>query len=417
VISTSESVLPPSDRADFEEQSHGPAEIDLPDDNGLEDVHSLSININGNVVTKATAHLPADQKLLIRWLFAWALDNGLSWPELQERSGIHKSTLFRVFQGKYLYPSRIRVSEFGVKPAIYKVHPKAGLPIKLDGFCDKIDKLKSRIEKVTTLFSVGFLKTSVWFTMEWACGQAARKNKPVFLFSYAQVGKTAAAQEYAHQHNSGITTYIRIPPTGGVRSLLAAFARALHLNPKQSYDDLRNDIIESLDKSKLLILDELHEIFITSTERTAVRLMEEIRYIWDETHCGMVLIGTNVFKDAFEEAQFKRFLSQWKRRGLYEINLPAIMPDEDLAVALNSYGLPFTIEKSESFKIQLPVINEEGLEQDVRRLVRDGFGQLLTRLEDGKGYADKAGHAYTWLDFVKARNIVHKMTMKLEGKR
>lgn len=398
-LTDNESQLPPSDRRDAP---------DLPEpmlDEGAGDLTTLSINISGNIVTTSTAHLPEDQKLLVRWLFSWAMDNKLTWGQLEAKAGIDRSTLHRVFKGKYLYPTR------SFKGGEQIVHPKAGLPIRLDGICLKIAKLKGRTEKVETKLSVGFLETSTWRTMEWACGQAAKKNKPVFVYSDAQIGKTEAAREYAHQHNSGITTYIRIPPTGGVRSLLVAFAVALHLNPKRPYDELRQDIIEALDKSKLLILDEIHEIFITSSGKTAIRLLEEIRYIWDQTHCGMVLIGTNVFRDSFEEAEFKKFLSQWKRRGLYEINLPAITPDADLAIALASYGLPFTPVDDKPFKLALPEIKGANLEQDVRQLTKDGFGQIMTRLEDGKGVAEKAGHAYSWADFITARNIVRKMAM------
>lgn len=387
-MSLGEQVLPPSDRTEMPD----PADLMIDDAEDLENVATQSINITGDVIARATELLPETQKQLLRWLYSWAMDNHFTWQILQDRVGLHKSTLYRIFNGKYLYPQRRKVG------GVMERHPKAGLPIALDGLCKKIAALKAREEKVKSLFSVGFLQTSVWQQIECACRHAASKNKPVFVYGDGQIGKTAAAEEYAHKHNHGVTTYIRIPPTGGTRGLMVAFAQALHLNWRTPFEVMRSNVIEALDKSKLLILDEMHEIFITSSEKTAMRLLEEIRYIWDRTHCGMVLIGTNVFRDAFKEAQFRQFLGQLRRRGLYEVNLPPITPKEDMDMAIASYGLEWPDENSSAAS-------------DLVSLARDGFGQLLTALETGRGVAEKAGHAYTWDDFVTAQNVVRKMAM------
>jgi DNA transposition AAA+ family ATPase len=287
------------------------------------------------------------------------------------------------------------IDDKGNKIKVSHPHPKGGQPISLDNVCDKIKKAKLRAEKVQSLYSVGFLKTSIWERTEWGCLQALKHNRIVFQYGAPQIGKTACAEEFAHQHNGGQTTLVRTPPSGGVQSLLKAVARALHVNAHKCHDDLLQDVIDALDRSKLLIIDEVHEIFITYTKSSVVRCLETLRYIWDQTHCGMVLIGTNVFRNELHEGELMKLMRQLLLRGLREVQHPDVVPDEDLELALESFGLPWP--------------EEAKLLEDFRHLAQDGIGKVMMRLNDGRSVAEKKGLPYTWEHFVTARNVVHKL--------
>jgi DNA transposition AAA+ family ATPase/AraC-like DNA-binding protein len=357
-------------------------------------------NIGGDVVTKATAGLPEDQRIVIRWLYDRHRTLGWSQDRTEKEVGVSKSLLFRIFKGEYTYSETIKEKrvENGVVKIVNVPNPKAGQAIPLDNVCAKIAKAKRDAEKTQALFSVGFLATSVWERISWACEQALIKNRIVFIYGDGQIGKTTCLMEFARLHNGGQTTFVRIPPCGGVQSLLRFIAKALHVSSKKSFHALLEDVLNALDKSKLLIFDEIHEIFIAYNKSSAIKCMELLRYIHDQTHCGMVLSGTDIFRDAFDEGDFFRFLQQLHRRGLRQIALPDVAPKKDLVLALKSYGLDWPDDRK--------------VEDELYHLAHEGFGQFLTRVDDGKKHADKREETYTWDNFITARNINRRMSLK-----
>jgi DNA transposition AAA+ family ATPase len=142
-------------------------------------------------------------------------------------------------------------------------------------------------------------------------------------------------------------------------------------------------------------VDEVHRVFTNYQKSSVMRCLDVLRYIHDKTGCGMVLSGTNVFRNELQEGSFKQYLKQLQRRGLYEIQLPDMPPREDLDLIAKHYGLR-------------PAAGDA--ERTMLRLVeKNGLAAFFTRLDDAVEMASKRKQDVTWELFEKAVSFVEKM--------
>ena len=81
------------------------------------------INISGDVVAQAVAAYPAEQRSLIQWLFGYTKHNLWNWVDLEHHTKISKTTLWRIFHGKYRNGD--------------------GEQVALDSVCEKITRFKA----------------------------------------------------------------------------------------------------------------------------------------------------------------------------------------------------------------------------------------------------------------------------------
>jgi DNA transposition AAA+ family ATPase len=334
------------------------------------------INIGGNTVTAATEHLPAERRLLIRWAFQYARDRRLSWDELARVSDVSTTTWYRVWRGRYLNPTTHQ-------------------PIDLAPLCVKIEKWKRLADQRAHIREEMFVETSVWKRISWLCERALVRRKMGFIFSASHVGKSICLEEFARRNNSGQTTLVEVPPAAGVQLLTRTIARALHVPADTCYEKLIEDVLAAVDDSKLLIIDEVHRVFSTYQKGSVMRCLEVLRYIHDRRHCGMVLCGTDAFRDQLQEGQFAKYLLQLRRRGLYEIEIPEMPPRADLDLIARQYGLPPATGEAEDIMLHLVKANAVAI--------------YFTRLDDAVEMAGKKGEDLSWDHFVRACSIVARM--------
>jgi hypothetical protein len=345
------------------------------------------INIGGNTVTVATEWMDDNSRVLVRWLFDLARRREWSWHDFVRETGISQNLAYRLWTDKYRYP----VKNDDGSP---NKDPKAGQRISLNSVCEKIAKLKRLHTQRDAVFSTGFVKISVYDRVEWLCRKALVRQKIGFLYSESQMGKTTCLKEYARLHNGGETSYVEVAPGGGVQFLARLIAKALHVNPNTAYYNLVEDIIKALDTSKLLIIDEVHRVFTVFQKNSVMKCMELLRYIYDQTHCGMVLCGTNVFRDQLEAGPFQQYLKQLKRRGgLYRVQLPEAPPLPDLHMMADRFGLPNATGKA--------------LEELQHLAKADGFGVVVSTLTDAAEYAARKKERINWGHFL---NVVETLT-------
>jgi len=241
----------------------------------------------------------------------------------------------------------------------------------------------------------GFVETSVWERIEWLCNKALVRQKIGFIYGESHCGKTICMQEFQRRNNHGQTTYVDIPPGAGKQFLTKVIASALHVNTSTCYDKLIEDVTSALDKSKLLIIDEVHKIFTGYHRGSVMQCFDVLRYIHDKTGCGMVMCGTNTFRDGLVGGEFAQHLKQLRRRGLYEIQLPDMPPRADLDLIASHYGLKPASDQAEELMLDL--------------VGRNGVAVYFTRLDDASEMAYKKREKLQWEHFVKAVEIVAKM--------
>lgn len=336
------------------------------------------INIGADTVTESTAELPENQRDLVRWLYAVARDNKWESREVQERSGVAYNTLYKVWTGRY-------VNERGEQ-------------IGLKQICERIAHFKRLYDERALIHRPDFVETSVSRAM-WKVFDETRLMQIISLvYGESQIGKTFAAEEYYRRNNSGRTAYVRMPACAGSQMMVREIAEACHISPKQPYDHLMKRIRRVLDHSKLLIIDEAHLIWETYQRGSAVRCLGALREIHDRTKCGMVLVGTNVLSKEMNEGVHAQTLKQFRRRDVYELQLPDEPPREDLDRIAQAYGLREAKGVAEELLLQLARV--------------DGLGKICKLLAKAKQVASKSQEKFTWEHFIRVHDIIHRMSIK-----
>lgn len=379
--------------------------------------NTRGINIGANTVTQATEHLSEEERLLIRWLHVYARDQDWEWEDVVKAVGYSSTTWYRIWTDKYRYPKwDTKVGKDGVK--VRTPQARAGDRMPVSEHCAEIRRFKKLVEQREAVARAGFVETSVWKRVEWVCQRSFVRQRIGFVYGESQIGKTTCLEEYARRNNSGQTTYVELPPAAGVQLMTRAIARALHVSSNTCYEHLIQDVLDALDESKLLIVDEVHRVFTTYQKTSVMRCLDVLRYIHDKTKCGLVLCGTNVFRDQLKQGEFFQYLKQLRRRGLNEVQLPSSPPREDLDLMARKFGLDpdkhgtFDIEQREPGVKGKPEVRKvQYLSEDIMQHLAktDGFGKFVIRLQDAVELARKRDEKPSWFHFVRAHDLIERM--------
>jgi len=355
-----------------------------------------SFNVGGNTVTAATQHLPEDQRRIVRGFHELCKRRRWDWPQIIAASKISKTVLWRVFHDTYRYQAVIKERDAAGEVIRTIPHPKGGQRIGYEKVCEQMQKVMRReIEAEKT--ETDFVETVVFTKIEWLCQRAFIRKRMGFIYGDGQVGKTTSLKEYARRHNSGETTYCEVPPCSGVQLLLKTIAKALRVGVNTSFDKLLEDVLDALDPSKLLILDEIHRVFTVYQKSSVMKCLDLIRYLHDQKRCGLVVCGTNVFRDQLREGEFFTYLKQLHRRGrAFELQLPTDPLADDVDMFCRRFGLPPLPEQSEATQLAHNICHQ------------DGIGVFIQRLEDARDVAANRRQEIDWKHFVSAVRIAER---------
>lgn len=214
---------------------------------------------------------------------------------------------------------------------------------KYEGALDKVVKqIDSYLElerERERMRSDRFIENSVWKRIENLCNFAITRNAVVRLVGPSQIGKTYCLKEYMRRSNKQVC-YIRIPAAPTMKLVVEAFSRAVGVNSAVRVDDARQRVAKAIGRNTLLIIDELHELVMSAGKGTAMKCIEWIREIWDNSGCGMVLCGTKSLEDdLINDAKMKGWLVQIDERCQRVMTLPNKLPIEDIILAAEAYGI------------------------------------------------------------------------------
>jgi DNA transposition AAA+ family ATPase len=336
---------------------------------------TAGINISGDTIITSTAHLEDDQKALIRWAFNYVKDQNWGWREAANQLGVSENALYRVFTDRY--------------------KNKVGERVPLEGICRELAKSKTLIEERAAIRRIPFTQTSIWRRMDKICTEAFVSQTIASIYGESQVGKTTCLIEHARRNNHGQTKYIRTPAASGLQYFMREIAAACKVPSDKGIEVLRKRILKAIDGRTLVMIDELHEIFLTYSRANILRCLEFIREIHDRTQCGMVLCGTRAWREELETGEYSQFLKQLRRRGCLELQLPDFAPAEDLDLFAAAYHLPPA--KGEARALILAINQEHGL------------GRYTKFLAIGARGAQKKNQRYTWDHFLNAYSILNRL--------
>jgi len=335
-----------------------------------------SWKFGGDQVNQATAHLPSDAREALRWFFYWCIENDTARTAAAEIVKVNQSTLHRVYTGKYTDGEGRKI-----------------LPAKL---VDNIKSFRRIHQKRETLGDVPFVVTPTVKKIWQICDLAVESNRIAFIWGSPQTGKTFGLEEYRRLHNHGATKYIRIEPSSGIHELMRQIGAECALSIKTGYDNLKRRVARAIDRNTLLIVDEIHMLAFTYRSRSKLSCVESLRWLHDVTRCGMVICGTNIWRDEMQEGKDKKLLEQMQRRGVFRLQLPDVPPVADLkAITSKAFNLPWP--SSENGRA-LEVLNHVNRAQ--------GLTAVTEYLRFANRIAAKRKEPLSWDHFLRAWKII-----------
>jgi hypothetical protein len=309
------------------------------------------------------------------WLAEYALQQGIaSYAQIGDLIGRDKTTMCRAFRGEY---------------------------------GSSLDRIVGAVDRFRRGASLRFIDggrpmatLSVMQKVQDLCDLARLQGEMALLYGESQTGKTVALACYAAQERkpSERTVLVRMPRGGTTGLFMRDAVRACGLSERVSQCQLRDTLLSFLKPGMLLIVDEFHQCIHPVIKHTTV---EQIRECRDIARCGVVICGTNVVRDAFEDEATKKFLGQTAKRGVLRRFVPTRPLRSDILSVCQAYGFP---------------VLQAGPERDrAERIANDeGIGKLCAYLAFARRKATKRGEkareagaadwtgqsAPTWADFM-----------------
>lgn len=303
---------------------------------------------------------------VIRWWFFYCRDNNLSLQKLAQLAGVSSSALSLLFRGKY----------------------NAGL----DQICSTLAKARETIQE--SVANPYFIMTSLARRMFMIFDRTRALQTVAICWGAMGIGKTVIGEEYRARNNHGRTIYVCCDSGMTLNSFVVMLAAALGLAVKsRTQMQLREGIRKLLSAGqRLVIVDEMHQLFLTTRSDSAIRIAEYLRLLQDNCKFGLVLLGTEVLRDEIFHGPHKDALRQLVDRGTIQVQLPTKPTKKDITSCFDHYGLPVPTADTEpeAAKILADIIAASGLRK------------LTLHLRDGAATAKKAGETYTWSHFVQA---------------
>lgn len=314
---------------------------------------------------------PENAREVLRYWFFLGKDKAWSLSKLQEATGVSTTTLSRVFRG--VYGAEIE-----------------SVIITLE---------KARLTYAESVDNPDFIETSLARRLFATFDKTRALGNVSIVWGKMGIGKTAVASEYQRRNNHGKTILVRFPAGATFAFFVAHVAKACGVSSRsQSQLQQREKIYQVLAAGKrLLVVDELHQAFLTTRSDTAVKCCEFLREVLDVSGCGLVLIGTQLLKDSIFSGPHKDALAQLVDRGTVQIPLPDKATKTDVKAFLANYGLQFPAPEDPAAVILNDI------------LVSYGLRKLTMHLRDGAAYARKRQETYTWHHFVLAFEAIQSL--------
>lgn len=307
------------------------------------------------------------------WLYSYAQDKGLREAELAAKmGGYDKNTLYQVFRGVYGVQKDGRWSSWANVVKSIRAFRRV-----------EVEEAKKK--------NIGIVETEVKRTVFQACTAALNDGMPAFIYGASQIGKTTALEEFRRLNNHGRTVYLRMGSGWTRPRLVRELATKFGNSPRNARSwTLEDAIFGSLTRYNLLMIDEFHLAFETTTEQACKAMMEFIREVYDRTGCGLVMSATKVGLEGLEGGSNKMLFDQMRRRGVVKIVLPDVPPVRDLNAVARAFDLPLPAGETLA---------------GLKRLVKTrGLGVLIKYLQKAHALAKAKRETLSWDGFERVKN-------------
>jgi len=331
---------------------------------------SLSIEQLENTVARYSEEA-ADT---LRFWFLTARDRNWSLAKLASETGVSSSTLTRVLRGIY--------------------------GASIDNIIEILRRAQANF--VESVANPDFIDTSLARRMFAIFEKSRALSNVSIMWGKMGIGKSTIITEY-HRINQSQTVVVRFPAGATFAMFVRYIAKACGIGTtgrNKSQLEARQTIIRVLAQGKrLLIVDELHQAFLTCSPDTAVRCCEYLREIADVSGCGMTVVGTKDLWEAFTGGPYKEALAQLLDRGTVQAALPDKATKGDIKSFLGHYGLPVPANDDPS--------GAAAIIGDI--VTTNGLRKLTMHLRDGAAYANRLKETFTLSHFVEAYDAIQSL--------
>lgn len=304
----------------------------------------------------------------IHWLYGMAEKEGLSDGALSRLTGIHSASISRVRRGVY--------------------------GAKLESFAKRVGQFRANRQEIDATANPDFIELSCATRLRRAIERARMLKLAQIVWGPKGIGKTTALRQIAGEDRLNIL-YHRIPAACSYHMHLRHLARSLRCEESSTMNTRAGIIRRLTGGNRILLVDELHELFMTSSANAAIQFAEFLREVYDESESALLLVGTQVLHKKLLESNLAEVLEQLIDRGNLPLKLPAKPTEKDVATMLAHYGLPAPTAAAAS-EILAEIIKASG----IRR--------LTTHIRDGMAFAVRKNKPYEWPDFIAAYDLAMK---------
>lgn len=202
--------------------------------------------------------------------------------------------------------------------------------------CRSIERFTNQ-ERARSLFAVsGFVETPLYQVLTDLADAAVITQRIACLHGGMLRGKTTNAHYLTSRYDRASVVFMTAPYADSYAGFVRRLARLRNIPLKGSLSDLREAILQSLDSSHLLLIDEFHQPAVTYSFSQARRVYEFIREINDLSRCGILLIGsTEGFAFLATEPEYERIAASMTS---YDVSKKSI-GEKELAAVLKSFTL------------------------------------------------------------------------------
>jgi DNA transposition AAA+ family ATPase len=266
---------------------------DIPVDSSIQaEANSAHAAINVALNLENWTHLESAIQDELIWYHQHLLSEKIGWKDIKRTLGYDKSTVFRVLKGTYegsweTVTERIREYRAGFKSVQRAVFAR---------------------NRISDIVSAGI-------------DYAVAVGGIVEIIGESGHGKTCCAADWQHRHNSGRTTMVEVPPSGGHRGFLSAMVSRSGANKNASVVQMEASILRAYSPRRVLILDEAHRLLPTD-RRSNPQTIEFIRHLHDTTGVPIAMLVTSRF-----DAQMRK-LDYMFEQFLGRIDVPVMLPRE-----------------------------------------------------------------------------------------
>ncbi len=260
-------------------------------------------NIPDNVINSGIKSYTQDEQDALRWAVGYCrqeLDGSRS--RICEQLQMDWSTLFKALTGTYA--------------------------AKLDAIVGKITELRDLAARTIITGHIDTPVTKkICSLLDYALAGDIEGGKMVMIVGRTGRSKTETLKHWARMNNHGTSVMIDCPESGGLKTFMREICRPTGVNRGKNSNEMRDALIKSFHRKRILILDEVARVIPRSFKSRPAEL-EFVRRLHDTRRCAVAMSLTRDGWLEMEQGELGIYFEQLFGRCPAPLHIP-----DDVSIA------------------------------------------------------------------------------------